>query len=81
MNKTKLKNHIKLCRKNLLSDRVKCCANCPFEAEIIKADTSLGLLFSRKRGRLGILMHYDLDRAIKSVRNARLRVRWHRDAA
>ena len=81
MNKTKLKNHVKLCRKNLLSDRVKCCANCPFETEIITADPSLALLFSRKRGKLGCLTHYDYARAVKSVRNKRLRVRWSRDAA
>ena len=35
MNKEKLKNHIKLCKRNLRSKRVKCCAECPFEEEIV----------------------------------------------
>jgi hypothetical protein len=31
----KLNNHIKLCKRNLKSNRVKCCAQCPFEEEIV----------------------------------------------
>lgn len=49
MNKNKLINHIKLCRKNLKSSRVKCCANCPFEEEIIKEYPELKRLFEEKR--------------------------------
>lgn len=49
MNKNKLITHIKLCRKNLKSSRVKCCANCPFEEEIIKEYPELKRLFEEKR--------------------------------
>jgi len=49
MNKTKLSNHVKLCRKNLRSDRVKCCADCPFEEEITREYPELKMLFELKR--------------------------------
>jgi len=49
MNKNKLITHIKLCRKNLKSSRVKCCANCPFEEEIIREYPELKRLFEEKR--------------------------------
>jgi len=49
MDKKKLKRHIKLCRRNLSSKRVKCCAYCPFEEEIIKYYPELALLFREKR--------------------------------
>ena len=45
----KLSKHLKLCRKNLKSDRVKCCASCPFETIICDADDSMKDLFDRKR--------------------------------
>lgn len=45
----KLETHIKLCKRNLKSDKVKCCANCPFEAEIIRRFPQLQLLFEVKR--------------------------------
>jgi hypothetical protein len=49
MNKMKLANHVKLCKKNLKSDRVKCCAECPFEEEITREYPELKCLFELKR--------------------------------
>lgn len=49
MNIEKLKTHIKLCRKNLKSKRIICCANCPFEEEIASAYPELKKLFIEKR--------------------------------
>lgn len=45
----RLSKHIKLCRKNLKSNRVVCCANCPFEAAVVHEDMDLYLLFEAKR--------------------------------
>lgn len=51
----KMKKHIKLCKRNLKSDRVKCCATCPFEDMIISEDKFLSKeenmeqLFKNKR--------------------------------
>jgi len=49
MNKIKLKQHIKLCKRNLKSPRVKCCANCPFEEEITKEYPKLKKMFKAKK--------------------------------
>jgi hypothetical protein len=49
MNKEKLKTHVKLCKRNLKSKRVKCCANCPFEEEIVGEYPELKKLFEEKR--------------------------------
>lgn len=49
MDKNKLYTHIKLCKRNLKSDRVKCCANRPFEEEILKEFPYLTVLFNNKR--------------------------------
>lgn len=49
MDINKLKIHVKLCKKNLKSSRVKCCANCPFEEEITKHYSELSTLFMNKR--------------------------------
>lgn len=49
MDSKKLAIHIKLCRKNLKSKRVKCCANCPFEEEIIEHYPELEVMFIAKR--------------------------------
>ena len=49
MNLSKLRNHVKLCKKNLKSDRVKCCGNCPFEDEIVGVYPELKSLFVLKR--------------------------------
>jgi len=50
MDKKKLNKHIKkLCIKNLRSDRVKCCAECPFEEIICQESTELKELFIEKR--------------------------------
>ena len=52
MDRDKLKTHIKLCIRNLKSDRVKCCAGCPFEEEITKAYSDLSSMFNKKRSQL-----------------------------
>ena len=49
MNKNKLVTHVKLCRRNLMSSRVKCCAGCPFEDEITQEYPELKKLFEAKR--------------------------------
>jgi len=49
MNVDKLKNHIKLCKKNLKSSRIQCCAECPFEEEIVGYYPELKELFDEKR--------------------------------
>lgn len=48
----RLKNHVKLCRRNLKSSRVKCCAGCPFEEEITKEYPDMKELFRLKRGEI-----------------------------
>lgn len=49
MNTERLIKHVKLCRKNLRSDRVVCCAACPFEEEIARAFPDTAQLFRDKR--------------------------------
>ena len=49
MDKTKLEKHINLCKRNLKSSRVKCCAGCPFEEEIVSQYPELKVLFEQKR--------------------------------
>lgn len=49
MDKDKLKVHIKLCAKNLMNRRVKCCATCPFEKEIVREYPGAAVLFESKR--------------------------------
>ena len=49
MDKTKLETHIKLCKRNLTSNKVKCCALCPFEEEILSVYPELKKFFIRKR--------------------------------
>lgn len=49
MNKKKLSNHVKLCLKNLKNKRTKCCANCPFEEEILSVYPDMKKLFDNKR--------------------------------
>jgi len=51
MNLKRLEHHIKLCRRNLASSRVKCCAACPFEEEIVAQYPDLAVMFERKRDR------------------------------
>jgi len=46
---TKLANQVKLCRRNLRSDRVKVCAQCPFEDIIVHRYPELQKLFVAKR--------------------------------
>jgi len=41
--------HLKLCRKNLKSNRVACCATCPFEDLIVSHDVRMAGLFDAKR--------------------------------
>lgn len=49
MNVEKLHIHIKLCKSNLKSKRIKCCANCSFEEEILRYYPELQELFEAKR--------------------------------
>jgi hypothetical protein len=49
MDVKKLETHVKLCRRNLKSKRVRCCANCPFEEEIVARYPELAALFEAKR--------------------------------
>lgn len=49
MNRGRLRDHVKLCRKNLKSSRVVCCAGCPFEEEIVKEYPELRKMFKEKR--------------------------------
>jgi hypothetical protein len=51
---SRMAKHIKLCLKNLKSDRVKCCGSCPFEEIILEYAknnniTGLEKLFIKKR--------------------------------
>ena len=49
VDQSKLMSHLKLCQKNLKSNRVVCCASCPFEKIIVSKDPTLDVLFSSKR--------------------------------
>lgn len=49
MDKEKLKKHIRLCKRNLKSVRVKCCKTCPFEEEIVIEYPDLKFIFEEKR--------------------------------
>jgi len=49
MDRKRLEKHIKLCRRNLLDERTKCCALCPFEKEILSVYPELEELFEAKR--------------------------------
>ena len=49
MNNERLQVHVRLCRRNLKSDRVICCATCPFEEEITQEYPEMIELFERKR--------------------------------
>lgn len=46
---SRLATHVKLCRKNLKSNRVKCCATCPFEDFIVSSYPDTIKLFKAKR--------------------------------
>ena len=49
MNLSKLSNHVRLCKRNLISKRIKCCADCPFEDEIVEVYPEMKKLFEKKR--------------------------------
>lgn len=49
MIKVRLEKHLKLCRKNLGDKRVRCCASCPFEDELVSARPEMKKLFMAKR--------------------------------
>lgn len=49
VDRDKLTTHIRLCKRNLRSDRVQCCASCPFEEEILLVYPELKKMFQRKR--------------------------------
>jgi hypothetical protein len=57
MDKNRLAHHVALCRRNLRSPRVKCCAGCPFEAEIVAEYPELAALFKAKREALAEPVH------------------------
>jgi len=48
----RLHKHIKLCRRNLRSNRVQCCATCPFEDFVVAHSPDLKGLFEAKRKRI-----------------------------
>lgn len=48
----RLEKHLKLCARNLKSNRVKCCASCPWEDEIVAARPQWLRYFESKRKRL-----------------------------
>jgi len=49
MDKEKLKIHVKLCRRNLKNIKIKCCASCPFEDEMVAEYPELAEEFTKKR--------------------------------
>lgn len=49
MDKEKLIWHIKLCKKNLNNKRVKICAECAFEDDLIQEYPELKCMFEEKR--------------------------------
>jgi hypothetical protein len=49
MDLKRLEKHIKLCVKNLKSRKVRCCAGCPFEKDILAHYPHLKGLFEAKR--------------------------------
>lgn len=53
MNIERLRKHIRLCKKNLKDRRVKCCAECPFEEEIVHEYPELKMMFASKRKQNG----------------------------
>lgn len=54
VNIKRLKQHVKLCKRNLKNRRVRCCAKCPFEETIVKFYPNLKNLFEEKRAYHGI---------------------------
>lgn len=52
VDEAKMGNHLKLCRKNLKSSRVVCCASCPFEKLIVGYDIGMAGMFDAKRIKL-----------------------------
>ncbi len=53
VDKDNLDRHLNLCRRNLKSDRVKCCASCPFEKIIVGHEIGMTSLFAAKRKKRG----------------------------
>lgn len=49
MDLDRLHKHVKLCKRNLRSEAVHCCAHCPFEEEITNVYPELKKLFIQKR--------------------------------
>lgn len=49
MDKEKLAEHVKLCKKNLNAVKIRCCDKCPFEAEICEAYPEMVEKFANKR--------------------------------
>lgn len=59
--KSRLYQHIRLCRSNLHSSRVKCCATCPFEELIVAEYPDLTGMFRAKRKALNPNVTYPDD--------------------
>jgi len=49
LDEERLKEHIKLCKRNLKRADVVCCATCPFEQEIVSFYPELQEAFDNKR--------------------------------
>jgi len=49
VDRARLDSHVRLCRRNLRSKRVACCASCPFEKLIVGHDAGMAPLFEAKR--------------------------------
>jgi hypothetical protein len=52
MDLKRLEKHIKLCKRNLNNKKIKCCAICPFEEQIISVYPELKRLFVTKQKKL-----------------------------
>lgn len=56
MNLKRLEKHIKICKKNLKNNRIKCCALCPFEEDICFYYPDMKDMFIQKRVHHNILL-------------------------
>lgn len=59
--KARLRGHIRLCKSNLRSPRVKCCAGCPFEEIIVSEFPELKNAFRAKRAAVNPHIFYAED--------------------
>ena len=66
MNLKKLQNHVKLCKRNLKSKRVICCAECAFEDDITTHFPDMKKLFIKKRKYIR-----ETIKKVKGIKNAK----------